>query len=65
MALVEKNAAILVKDIDAPSQLITNTLQLLKDKDQCDSLSKAIHSLGKPNATGAIVDEVERILSMK
>ena len=65
MALVEKNAAILVKDIDAPSQLITNTLKLLKDKDKCESLSKAIYSLGKPNATGAIVDEVERILSMK
>jgi UDP-N-acetylglucosamine--N-acetylmuramyl-(pentapeptide) pyrophosphoryl-undecaprenol N-acetylglucosamine transferase len=65
MALVEKNAAILIKDIDAPSQLIKEALQLLKDTDKCQSLSMAIHSLGKPNATGAIVDEVERILSMK
>jgi UDP-N-acetylglucosamine--N-acetylmuramyl-(pentapeptide) pyrophosphoryl-undecaprenol N-acetylglucosamine transferase len=65
MALVEKKAAILIKDIDAPSQLIKEALQLLKDTDKCESLSKAIHSLGKPNATGAIVDEVERILNMK
>ena len=62
MALVEKNAAILIKDVDAPSYLINNTLQLLKDKAQCESLSKAILSLGKPNATSAIVDEVERII---
>ena len=62
MALVDKNAAILIKDVDAPSQLINDTLQLLKDKEQCESLSKSIQSLGKPNATSAIVDEVERII---
>ncbi len=65
MALVEKNAAVLIKDIDAPSALIKKTLYLLKDQDHCASLSKAIHSLGKPNATSDIVNEVERIISMK
>ncbi|MCE2682974.1 MAG: undecaprenyldiphospho-muramoylpentapeptide beta-N-acetylglucosaminyltransferase [Flavobacteriia bacterium] len=62
MALVEKNAAILIKDVDAPSQLINDTLHLLKDKAKCESLSTAIYALGKPNATSDIVDEVERII---
>jgi UDP-N-acetylglucosamine--N-acetylmuramyl-(pentapeptide) pyrophosphoryl-undecaprenol N-acetylglucosamine transferase len=62
VALVEKNAAILIKDVDAPSQLINDTLHLLKDKAKCESLSTAIYALGKPNATSDIVDEVERII---
>ena len=65
MALVEKNAAQLVKDVDAPETLINKTLELLANQDSCKALASAIQSLGKPNATAAIVDEVERILSVK
>jgi UDP-N-acetylglucosamine--N-acetylmuramyl-(pentapeptide) pyrophosphoryl-undecaprenol N-acetylglucosamine transferase len=65
MALVEKNAARLIKDVDAPKTLISETLALLADQEKCNALATAIHSLGKPNATVAIVDEVERIQSVK
>ncbi|MEN9400320.1 MAG: undecaprenyldiphospho-muramoylpentapeptide beta-N-acetylglucosaminyltransferase [Bacteroidota bacterium] len=65
MALVEKNAARLIKDVDAPETLINETLELLANQDSCKALASAIQSLGKPNATAAIVDEVERIRSVK
>jgi UDP-N-acetylglucosamine--N-acetylmuramyl-(pentapeptide) pyrophosphoryl-undecaprenol N-acetylglucosamine transferase len=65
MALVEKCAALLIKDVDAPETLMTETLNLLADQERCKALATAIQSLGKPNATAAIVDEVERLLSVK
>lgn len=65
MALVDKQAAVLIKDVDAPESLIEDTLQLLANQEKCKALALAIHSLGKPNATSEIVDEVERILRKK
>lgn len=62
MALVEKNAAMLVKDVDAKDSLIATTLELLKDEAKMQELSEAIAKLGKPNAGAMIVDEIERIV---
>ncbi len=63
MALVEKDAAILVKDAEARDKLIDTALKLISDEAQCKSLSERIGSLGKPNATAQIVDELEKILA--
>ncbi|MFT6981621.1 MAG: UDP-N-acetylglucosamine--N-acetylmuramyl-(pentapeptide) pyrophosphoryl-undecaprenol N-acetylglucosamine transferase [Crocinitomicaceae bacterium] len=61
MALVEKNAAILVKDIEAKEQLIPAALELIENEYACEGLIKNIQPLGKPNATVEIVDELEKI----
>ncbi len=62
MALVNKNAAILVKDVDAKEQLIQEALNLLKDENKCTELSKNIAELGKPNATQEIVNQLESLI---
>lgn len=61
MALVNKDAAILVKDIDAKDQLIPRILELLANEEECNSLRKNIKELGKPNATEDIVNELEKV----
>jgi UDP-N-acetylglucosamine--N-acetylmuramyl-(pentapeptide) pyrophosphoryl-undecaprenol N-acetylglucosamine transferase len=61
MALVEKNAAILIKDIEAKEELISSALELLENDYACDGLRKNIAALGKPNATQEIVNELEKI----
>ena len=61
MSLVEKNAAIMIKDVEAKETLIPATLQLLEDKEKMEQMSNAIALLGKPNATGEIVDQIESI----
>jgi UDP-N-acetylglucosamine--N-acetylmuramyl-(pentapeptide) pyrophosphoryl-undecaprenol N-acetylglucosamine transferase len=62
MALVEKNAAILIRDDDAREDLVEETIKLIKDNDRCQKLSKAIKKLEKPNAVAEIVDICEKIL---
>lgn len=62
MALVEKNAAILVKDVDSREELMKAAVELLNDQARCQELSKNIGELGKPNATASIVDQLETIV---
>lgn len=62
MALVNKNAAILVKDVDSKNELIKSTIDLLSNENKCKELIQAIFLLGKPNATASIVDEIEKIV---
>lgn len=61
MALVNRNAALLVKDQDAPSTLIATSLDLLRDSAKMQALETAIAQLGKPHASAHIVDELEKI----
>lgn len=61
MALVEKDAAILIKDLDAKQQLIPEVLSLMNKTDRCQTLIENISKLGKPNATSDIVNELEKI----
>ena len=61
MALVEKDAALMVKDIEAVKKLIPQAIELLGDPNKQTELIKNIESLGKPNATSDIVDVLESI----
>lgn len=61
MALVEKDAAILVKDVDAKEQLIPEVLSLIENQGRCQELVKNIAALAKPEATASIVDELEKV----
>ncbi|MDX2362277.1 MAG: undecaprenyldiphospho-muramoylpentapeptide beta-N-acetylglucosaminyltransferase [Crocinitomicaceae bacterium] len=62
MALVDKKAAILVKDIEAKEQLIPSVLELIANESQCKELVENITQLGKPNATIEIVNELEKLV---
>lgn len=61
MALVNKDAAMLVKDAEAKDVLIGRALELINDAAKCAELKKNISALGKPNATADIVNELEKI----
>lgn len=58
MALTQKDAAIMVKDADAVSEMVPTALELLADEDRKKTLSENIKSLGRPKATEDIVNEL-------
>jgi UDP-N-acetylglucosamine--N-acetylmuramyl-(pentapeptide) pyrophosphoryl-undecaprenol N-acetylglucosamine transferase len=62
MALVNKNAAILVKDSEARNQLVDVVIDLLSNKEKQQTLAQNITQLGKPNATKDIVAEIVKIV---
>lgn len=62
MALVNKDAALLVRDAEAKDELIPTALKLLSNEAAQRKLSENIAKLGKPEATKDIVDELEKIV---
>lgn len=62
MALVSKNAAILVKDNEAKSNLVNETIKLINDEGKQKELMNNISSFALPNAAELIVDEVIKIM---
>jgi UDP-N-acetylglucosamine--N-acetylmuramyl-(pentapeptide) pyrophosphoryl-undecaprenol N-acetylglucosamine transferase len=58
MALVEKEAAVLVPDDEAGERIISKPLQILKDSDWAASLGNNIRQLAHPNAAEDIAKEV-------
>jgi len=62
MALVKKNAAVMIADKDAEDQLIDKALELIHDESKLQSLSENILKLALPDAANSIVDEIEKIL---
>ena len=63
MALVDKNAALLVRDADARMVLVDEALKLIIDSNRCQQFSRAIKTLEKPNAVAEIVDMCEKIVN--
>jgi UDP-N-acetylglucosamine--N-acetylmuramyl-(pentapeptide) pyrophosphoryl-undecaprenol N-acetylglucosamine transferase len=62
MALVEENAALLVKDVDAANTLWDTILKVLNDNNLASKLSANIKKLEKPEAAKSIADEVINLL---
>ena len=62
MALVNKNAAIMIADKDAETQLIDKALELIHNEAELQSLSANILKLALPDAANRIVDEIGKIL---
>ncbi len=60
-ALSDQNAAILLKDSNAKSQLKTVLFDLAKNQDKLDTMSQNIKKLAKPNATEDIVNQIEKL----
>lgn len=62
MALVNKDAAIMVKDVDAISTLLRTSLDLIKDNERLAQLSDNIKKMALRNAADKIVDEIEKLV---
>ena len=62
MALVNKEAAIMVKDTQAVLELIPLLQDLMNDEAKLSSLSENIKKLALPDAASRIVDEIEKIV---
>jgi len=61
MALVEKDAAVLVTDATANEKLVPQILSLIEDDGRRVQLSENVAAFGKPHAASDIVDEVLRL----
>ena len=61
MALVRKDAAVLVKDMDAQKDLISSALSLIQDDKQLDILHKNILTLALPDSARLIAEEVMKL----
>lgn len=62
MALVRKDAAMLVRDADAPASLMETALSLAADPERIKTLEKNAAAMALPDAAQTIVDEIYRIL---
>ena len=62
LALVEKDAAVMLKDNEIDLKLFPEALKLVKDEKRCSIMAQNIKMLAKPDATKVIVDEVEKLL---
>ena len=62
MALVSKDAAIMIRDDEARHKLVDTAMKLLFDEQQCMKLSKNVSGLARPNATRDIVNEIEKLI---
>lgn len=65
MALVEKDAALYVKDTDAPADVIRLALETVKDDARMAMLSKNIKKLALPDSADIIASEVIKLAKRK
>jgi UDP-N-acetylglucosamine--N-acetylmuramyl-(pentapeptide) pyrophosphoryl-undecaprenol N-acetylglucosamine transferase len=61
-ALVQRDAAIMIRDRDARQDLIDAAIELVKQSERSARLGANIKELGKPDATTAIVEQILNIL---
>jgi UDP-N-acetylglucosamine--N-acetylmuramyl-(pentapeptide) pyrophosphoryl-undecaprenol N-acetylglucosamine transferase len=61
LALVKKNAALYVKDIDAVKELIPLTYETIKDEKKLQTLSNNIKQLAFPDSANTIAKEVYKL----
>ena len=62
MALVNKNAAVLVKDGEAHEKLVDTALALINDDEKLKDLEKNILTLALPNSASCIADEIMKLI---
>lgn len=65
MALVNRKAAVMVTDANAPQQLIDEVLALMKDEKHRNELKKNISEMARMDATEKIVDEILKLVPKK
>ncbi len=62
MALVRKDAALIVPDAEAPERLLAEACTLVKDGERIGKMEKSIATLAKTDAADAIVGQIYSIL---
>lgn len=62
MALVDNNAAILVKDKEAEQKLVNETIALLNNEPKSTELKTNIKKMGIPDAAERILTEIEKLI---
>jgi UDP-N-acetylglucosamine--N-acetylmuramyl-(pentapeptide) pyrophosphoryl-undecaprenol N-acetylglucosamine transferase len=65
MALVNENAALMVKDVEAKDKLISVLSDLMQDHAKLKSLSENLSKLGKPHAAKEIAQYIFNFLKEK
>ena len=65
MALVRKDAAMMITDADAHDRLLPAAMELLADKDRIAMFEKNAGAMARPDAAADIVNEVYGILDSK
>ena len=65
MALVNQNAALMIKDSEAKEKLVGTALSLIQDDARLASLSENIHKMAHFHSAEQIVDEIVRIIERK
>ena len=61
MALVKKDAALLVKDAEAPERLMEEACRLVNDVQACGRMEKNISGMARRDAAGEIVKQIYSI----
>jgi len=62
LALVERDAAIMLPDAEAKAQMIPEALALLDHSERLQELSTNVHAMAKTDAAGQIADEVLNLI---
>lgn len=62
LALVRKDAAVIISDAEAPAKLFATALSLVHDDDRLKAMSINIGRLAQRDSAKRIVDEIEKIL---
>lgn len=62
MALVRKDAALMVKDAEAVEKLLPTTLELLADEEKIKTIENNVLKLALPDAAQTIVDEAYKLI---
>lgn len=65
MALVNKNAALFVKDIEAPDTLLEMAIRTVSDNEKLNELSENVKKMGLQNSVEVIADEVMKLINKK
>lgn len=61
-ALVDKEAAVTIRDINARMELIPKALELIHEQDTLNNLRKNIFKLAQENSAGRIADEIFKLI---
>ena len=64
LALVERKAAVMVSDKEAPQQLLNKTIELIQNKEQLAELSENIAYFARPYAANSIANEVFQLIDL-
>lgn len=65
MALVNKNAALFVKDIEAPDTLLEMAIRTVSDNEKLNELSENVKKMGLQNSAEVIADEIMKLINKK